>query len=239
MNIPWPPPYALKISSRAKHIGFRIHPYKGLEVTVPKRLQPQNITSTLEKHRAWIERHLSRVQSAIRPNEPEFPQMLNFQALQEQWQILYEANDLEKKLHLKISEAEKIIYISGNAQNKKLVHEALNRFLAHHAKKHLIPWLQQLSVKHNLPFSRSSIRHAKTLWGSCNSKKNISLNSRLLFLPFELIEYVILHELCHTIHLNHSQRFWQLLTQGCENCLALRKQLRKADQHLPLWILQL
>ncbi|MCD6048173.1 MAG: hypothetical protein K0S08_1820 [Gammaproteobacteria bacterium] len=238
MSLPWPPQYELKISTRAKHIGFRVHPHKGLEVTVPKRLQQQNILNILDKHRVWIEKHLSRIQNTIRVNEPELPEVLNFQALQEQWQIYYEAKPLEKKLRFRINETEKRIYISGNTHNKKLLHQGLNHFLAHYAKKHLIPRLQQLSVKHNLPFARPSIRHTKTLWGSCTSKKNISLNSRLLFLPFELVEYVMLHELCHTIHLNHSQRFWHLLTQFSADCLALRKQLRKADQHLPLWVLQ-
>ncbi|MCE2929647.1 MAG: M48 family metallopeptidase, partial [Candidatus Caenarcaniphilales bacterium] len=72
--------------------------------------------------------------------------------------------------------------------------------------------LKTLSEKHNLPFKRLSIRASKTRWGSCSSAKNINLSIYLMKLPEHLIDYVILHELAHTIHQNHSKSFWQALS---------------------------
>jgi predicted metal-dependent hydrolase len=72
--------------------------------------------------------------------------------------------------------------------------------------------LKQLSEKHNLPYKRLSIRASKTRWGSCSSAKNINLSFYLMKLPEHLIDYVILHELAHTIHQNHSKAFWQALS---------------------------
>lgn len=60
------------------------------------------------------------------------------------------------------------------------------------------------------------INSSKHRWGSCTSKRNINLSLYLMMLPEHLINYVILHELTHTIELNHGQRFWQILDQLCD-----------------------
>lgn len=84
-----------------------------------------------------------------------------------------------------------------------------------------------LSARHELPYTKVSINAARTRWGSCSSRKSINLSLFLMLLPSRLIDYVLLHELCHTREMNHGPRFWALLdklTQG--QALALRKELR-------------
>jgi predicted metal-dependent hydrolase len=71
--------------------------------------------------------------------------------------------------------------------------------------------LAQLARKHGLTYQSVQIRKSKTRWGSCSSKKAINLSLYLMLLPPHLREYVLLHELCHTIHMNHSPVFWALL----------------------------
>ncbi|MDR2085592.1 MAG: M48 family metallopeptidase [Dysgonamonadaceae bacterium] len=87
--------------------------------------------------------------------------------------------------------------------------------------------LKQLARKHGFTYQSVTIRKSKTRWGSCSSKKTISLSLYLMLLPLHLKEYVLLHELCHTIHMNHSPAFWALLDQ-CTNGKSheLRKELK-------------
>jgi hypothetical protein len=83
---------------------------------------------------------------------------------------------------------------------------------------------------------RGQIRGQRTRWGSCSGRGTISLNWHLLFLTPEQVRYVLLHELCHTVELNHSPRFWRLLQQHQPDSEVLRQVMRRAWQDLPAWL---
>ena len=76
------------------------------------------------------------------------------------------------------------------------------------AQINLFDRLDCFSKKHKLPYNRAGFRCQKTRWGSCSGKNNISLNVNIAFLPEELQDYVLLHELVHTKVKNHSRKFW-------------------------------
>lgn len=85
-----------------------------------------------------------------------------------------------------------------------------------------------LAQAHGFSYTSVTIRPSKTRWGSCSGHNSISLSLYLMRVPQHLRDYVILHELCHTVHHNHSDQFWQLMdkvTQG--NAKSLRKELRQ------------
>ena len=95
------------------------------------------------------------------------------------------------------------------------------------AKRHLIERLDYLAEKYGFIYRRVFIKNQKTRWGSCSSKDNISLNMNLVRLPQELQDYVILHELVHTKHKNHSKKFWTAMDKLVGDSKLLRKQMRK------------
>ena len=78
------------------------------------------------------------------------------------------------------------------------------------AQDDLFSRLDYFSNKYNLPYNRASFRNQKTRWGSCSAKNNISLNINIAYLPKELQDYILLHELCHIRHKNHSKKFCNL-----------------------------
>ena len=84
------------------------------------------------------------------------------------------------------------------------------------AQGELFSRLELFSQKYELPYNRAAFRCQKTKWGSCSSQNNISLNINIAFLPKHLQDYILLHELCHIRHKNHSKAFWTLLDEYCD-----------------------
>ena len=97
------------------------------------------------------------------------------------------------------------------------------------AKRQLIDRLNRLAVKHGFTFGRATIKNQRTRWGSCSRNNNISLNVKLVLLPEELVDYVILHELVHTRIANHSNGFWDELNRYVENSKTIASRLKKYD----------
>ena len=98
-------------------------------------------------------------------------------------------------------------------------------------RKHALGYLPRRTVilaeKHGFSFRRVSVRKSRTRWGSCSSVNNINLSIYLMLLPLHLIDYVILHELVHTIHKNHSPDFWRMLDELTGNARELAKEIRR------------
>lgn len=95
------------------------------------------------------------------------------------------------------------------------------------ACEHLYQRLIFLAEKHNFSFNRITFRWQRTRWGSCSAKNNLNLNVKLIKLPQELQDYVILHELVHTKVKNHSPHFWQELEKVLPGARQLNKELNK------------
>ena len=103
--------------------------------------------------------------------------------------------------------------------------KAVTTALARRAKQLLPPRLKVLANEKGFTYSRCTVRNVHSRWGSCNTKGSISLSIYLALLPNELIDYVLLHELCHTVEMNHSERFWALMDKVTAPAKA--KELRK------------
>jgi predicted metal-dependent hydrolase len=100
------------------------------------------------------------------------------------------------------------LLLSGNVDDEQLCVKALRRWLAGVAKAELEPRLRALSLVMNTPYGKMQIRAQRTCWGSRSSSGTVSLNLCLLFLEPQVVRYLMIHELCHGRHMNHSKRFW-------------------------------
>ncbi|PKP11807.1 MAG: M48 family peptidase [Bacteroidetes bacterium HGW-Bacteroidetes-4] len=112
-------------------------------------------------------------------------------------------------------------------QNQKLLMKFVTGVLRTEAKAYLPKRTQWMADKFGFTINDIRVKNLKSRWGSCSSKNNINLNIHLMRLPEHLSDFVILHELCHTVHRNHGTQFHALLNKLCRNEKALNKELKK------------
>ncbi len=106
--------------------------------------------------------------------------------------------------------------------------EYLNKWLKKNTEvifKERLDYIYNL-FEENIPYPKLKIRKMKTRWGVCNKNNSITLNSELIKYGYEQIDYVIIHELSHFIHFDHSKNFWNLVSKYCNNYKEIRKSLK-------------
>jgi len=125
--------------------------------------------------------------------------------------------------------------VIGPKEDRETIFDALSRFTAAKAREFVLPMLDSMSRRLDLPYSALRVRRQKTRWGSCSAKGTISINAKLMFLPVELVDHLLLHELCHTRHLNHSPQYWKLVARHQPDFQRYERLLSKAGRLVPTW----
>ena len=230
--------YTVRESSRAKHLRLKLSIQKGLEVIVPAGFDRSRIPEILREKRRWIQSAKGKIDQHAKFISPEsdlvLPDHISLRAIGENWRLHYRQG--KARWAGAYENGTDQLLIQGNTDNKAACKKALKRWLARKAKTTLIPWLQQISLDNSFQFNRIFIKSQKTRWASCSRHKSISLNLKLLFLPRDLVRYVFLHELCHTIYMNHSQKYWTLLVSKEPDYITIDQELRNAWRLVPSWI---
>ncbi|MBP6185469.1 MAG: M48 family metallopeptidase [Saprospiraceae bacterium] len=124
-----------------------------------------------------------------------------------------------------------VFYVPEKATEKQLgpaIESLLSRLIGAHFLPEITKRVHELNAAHfRKKINNVSLKYNHTNWGSCSSKNNINLSTRLLFAPQKVLDYVIIHELAHLIEMNHSPRFWALVAQVMPDYKAQEKWLKK------------
>lgn len=231
------PAHTVRVSARAKNVNIRVSVRDGLVVTIPCGFDRRQLPAILVRKLNWIKSAVERMEErrshlCSGGNSP-LPIQIKFLAVEENWQVDYQQGNSAR---VSCEERNGLLIVKGGIDNPRFCRALLRRWLAHRARKRLVPELRQLSVQMNLPFERSMVRGQKTRWGSCSGLKTISINYKLLFLPPSVVRYVFIHELCHTIYPNHSENFWTMVSTAVPEYKKYVRTLKEAWRYIPGWV---
>ncbi len=119
--------------------------------------------------------------------------------------------------------------VVGPTEEVEAVRECVHACVRKYAKQYLKERADVLSSALGIPYGRLAVRDTKTRWGSCSSAGNLNLHWRLVLLPKPLSDYVIVHELCHRVEMNHSTAFWSLVERVLPDYRLRRRQLKNTE----------
>ncbi len=235
-NLSWPPPHSVRRSRRARNPSFKVSSQRGLEIILPMRYKLSTVADLLTEKRNWIEKHGALLDQFLqRQNEApiELPKEIYLGCSDEHWQVKYLFSPTRTQA---VHSSPQELTVLGDIDDKLACLKVLRFWLQQKAEQILMPRLHLLSREYHLPFQSVTIRNQKTRWGSCSSKKVINLNFKLIFLPAEKVRHIMVHELCHTIHLNHSPKFWKLVARYDAEWRIHHQWLKNTGDQLPLWV---
>lgn len=228
---------SVKVHARSKHVRLKMVPYQGLVAVVPPGYERKSLDELLVRHREWICNAAERF-AGIHGDTPEscgnhLPQSVRFFYSDECVQVGYECS-VSDFVSYREESGDKL-FLSGKTGNTELCRAILQLWLKHKAARLLFPELSRLASLHGFCYKRPAVRLQKSRWGSCSTSGTITLNAKLLFLPPHLVRSVLLHELCHTVHMNHSPAFRKLLESCDTDSICHDIEMKTAFRYVPAW----
>lgn len=184
---------------KVKNINIRIKGDSILYISCPYKVSYKAIEDVLYKNKKWIIKNTLKLKEEIK----------------EENKILYLGKTYNISLSIsdfnRVDILEEEIKIYSQKLDNESIYKLIEEWYYVEANKVIFEEVKSISQKLNLYPSKVYIGNQKTLWGSCNSKKHVRLNWRLILMPKSIREYIIIHELCHITHMNHSKDFWNLV----------------------------
>ncbi|NOX19296.1 MAG: M48 family metallopeptidase [Chlorobi bacterium] len=215
-------------SGRAKRLRITIKENREVIVTLPKNVSFSYAEKIAREKSDWILKHLSKMKAEEKP-KIVFDEKTKFKTRYHKLII-----EKENRENIGIAVYQGIIKIAlprsfdiTSEEAQQAVRLGVVEALRIEAKMSLPLKVEMFAEKFGLSYNRVFIKNLKTRWGSCSNRNNINLNLHLMRLPERLIDYVVLHELAHTVEKNHGKEFWALLETFVKDARKIDKELGK------------
>lgn len=224
----------LKRSKRSRYLRLKVDPKDGVVAILPENMPEKYLYRFLNEKRSWLQ-HSLRKQEKIRSQFTVFTTDCIYQTRKHR--LFLHTHDKNTIKSLVANQKIRIWYPAHADVTDERIQRVIRRAVieAWRAEaKHFLPEkVKELAVRHQFCYKKLTVKNARTRWGSCSAENNINLNLQLMRLPDPLIEYVILHELTHTVHRHHQKSFWEKLEQILPDARKLDRELN--NYHLEYW----
>lgn len=218
----------LRRSQRARTIRLKVDRKDGIVVVLPNHIPERYAIEFVDRKKNWIKKSLAR-QAELKNRYTIFTETSTFRTRNH---TLCIQQHNKASLKTAVSQNEIRIWYPDFAkiEDQRIqdhIRRAIEETWRIEAKRYLPIRTQELAGKHGFSYNRIRVKKAGTRWGSCSSSNNINLNIQLMRLPDTLIDYIILHELVHTVEKNHQSSFWNLLETILPGAKKMDKSLNK------------
>ncbi len=222
---------------RRRNIAFDIQPPATLRISAPVRISLSSIQNIIRRNSGWIARKLEQVNATgiAPPRQFTDSERITYLGRPYRLQILHDES-MPQGCRLRPHRMEVNIHgdwLSDEALAQEVRLEIL-LWLKKRAKEKIQKrtdyWARRMGVK----YREMIVSNPERRWGSCNAQNVIRLNWRLIMAPLALLDYVVVHELAHVPHKNHSHRFWRFVASAMPDWQTRRKQLRGISHGLVL-----
>lgn len=185
----------------ASRVSLRIAPNGRIRITMP-------LHAPLASAKLLIKRSRRSIQKLIAEQQGDFPYSTSQQIGKSHNLLVEQGEPAVKTVGTSIIINTKDDQDFADPIFQQSIRDHVVKALRKEAKSYLPRRLKFLAEQHDFHYDKTRLTHSSSRWGSCSSNGTISLNIALMNLPFELLDYVLIHELCHTRQMNHSQAFW-------------------------------
>ncbi len=223
----------IRESGRSRRLCVRVDRDAVIEVVVPRGTPRRHVASFLAEHEAWIAR---RVASAIaRPVEPFPPSLVTLAALGESWRLHLGGGRGRAKV---LDSTAGLLQITGANVDAPALRQLLRRWVIDRAREALPDLAHAFARNAGFSLTGVQVRTQRTRWGSCSTRRVLSLNAAILFQPPAVLRYLLAHEVAHLRHMNHSKAFWGLVEMLEPDWRELDRQLVRGWERVPHWFRQ-
>jgi len=214
---------------KVKNINIRLYAEGRVKVTLPVYSSYSQAIKVVRSKTPWILKQRETLKKRLREKQIIINSDTVFPYLKHKIKFVPGRNN---RMKIEIYNGTlKFLFPDGiNIEDKSIqdfIRKGITETMRIEAKKFLPQRVEELAGKYKFSYRKVFVKNAKTLWGSCSSKNNINLNLNLIRLPEKLQDYIIIHELAHTVHRNHGSQFWRLLDHYFGDARLLAKELKR------------
>jgi predicted metal-dependent hydrolase len=214
-----------------KHIRIRISGAGLITVSCPCHTPSAEVKRAVGIKEKWIRSHLSRIKNDIVETDPGQYIFLSGRKMA----VSFICRPRYRRYRAVLDPESDQVIVSGPEEEREKIVGILRQRLEKEAREQLRALALSVSGELGIPIKKVFIRNQKSRWGSSSTGGNISLNWRVIMLPEELQRYLVIHELCHQVHLNHSFHYWKEVARHCPDYLELDRKLRNNRRLMALF----
>lgn len=228
-----------RVSAKARNVRIEIRSPREVQLIIPRYVSKTAAREFLQERESWVKQKIAELQQRY-SDAPLDPQRLRWDSrdcipLRGVEMPIHVASASLRSITVRLEPENITLFCPGAQRGESAkLEQALRKMLQHQARLDAERLLEEEALRLGLRYGELRIADQKSLWGSCAVGGNISLSWRLVMAPPAVFRYVVIHELCHIRHHDHSDNFWALVAQQMPEYESHRRWLKENGQRLHL-----